>query len=416
MNVPRPQIDIARLQRELDELALISQEPPPVVTRVLFSDADLRARVYIRNRCQQSGLVLREDAVGNIFARWTGRDAARPLVGTGSHIDAIPNAGRYDGVVGVLGGLEAIRALKTSGFQPSAGIELLVFTAEEPTRFGIGCLGSRLLTGNLSLEKAAALRDGEGRSLNDLRAMAGLTGKDLQQVRLPTGYYSAFVELHIEQGPLLEQENIPIGVVEKIAAPSTLRVQLTGEGGHAGGMLMPDRHDALLAGAELALAVEQAAVSSGSIDTVGTTGVFRIEPGGVNSVPCRAWLEIDFRDTELARRDAALERIEATAGEICRRRGVRLQLERLNADAPAICDARLVTTIVQACAELGLPARRMISRAYHDSLFMTQISPAAMIFIPCRGGVSHRPDEYSSPEQIQHGVEVLALTLARLAG
>ena len=120
-----------------------------MVTRILFSDADLRARVYIRNRCQQSDLVLREDAVGNIFARWTGRDAARPLVGTGSHIDAIPNAGRYDGVVGVLGGLEAIRALKTSGFQPSAGIELLVFTAEEPTRFGIGCLGSRLRTGSL---------------------------------------------------------------------------------------------------------------------------------------------------------------------------------------------------------------------------------------------------------------------------
>jgi ureidoglycolate amidohydrolase len=410
------QIDIARLRQQLDELALISQEPPPVVTRVLFSEADLRARAYVKDLCRQSGLALHEDAVGNMFARWPGRDAGAPPVGTGSHIDAIPNAGRYDGVVGVLGALEAIRALKQSGFQPKAGIELLIFTAEEPTRFGIGCLGSRLLAGALSLEKAGSFRDSEGKSLEELRAAAGLAGQALRQVRLPPGYYSAFVELHIEQGPLLEQENIPIGVVEKIAAPSTLRAQLTGVGGHAGGMLMPHRHDALLAGAELALAVERTALTSGSADTVGTTGVFRIEPGAVNSVPCRAYLEIDFRDTELATRDAALARIEQAAAEICRRRGVTLQLERLNADAPALCDSRIVETIAGVCAELGLPAKKMISRAYHDSLFMAQVSPTAMIFIPCRGGVSHRPDEYSSPEQIQRGAEVLALTLARLAG
>jgi len=408
-------IDIERLQRELDELALISQEPPPVVTRVLFSEADLKARAHVKNLCRQAGLSLREDAVGNIFVRWAGREAARAPVGTGSHIDAIPNAGRYDGVVGVLGAIEAMRALMRAGFKPRTSVELIIFTAEEPTRFGIGCLGSRLLAGALSLDKAAALRDPEGKSLDDWRAAAGLSQLDLRQVRLAPGAYSAFVELHIEQGPLLERENLPIGVVEKIAAPSTLRVQLTGVGGHAGAVLMPERHDALLAGAEIALAVERAAVESGSPDTVGTTGVFRIEPGAVNSVPCRAWLEIDFRDTQLATRDPALQRIEAAVAQICRRRGVAFALERLNADAPAICDAGLVRTIAGVCGELNLPAKKMISRAYHDSLFMAQISPTAMIFIPCRGGVSHRPDEYSSPEQIQRGVEVLAHTLARLA-
>jgi N-carbamoyl-L-amino-acid hydrolase len=235
-------------------------------------------------------------------------------------------------------------------------------------------------------------------------------------VRLAPNCYSAFVELHIEQGPLLEQENLPIGIVESIAAPSTLRVQLTGVGGHAGAMLMPERHDALLAGAEIALAVERAAITSGSPDTVGTTGVFRIEPGAVNSVPCRAWLEIDLRDTRVATRDAALKRIEDSVGDICKQRGVEFKLERLNVDAPAICDARLVETITNVCGELGLPARKMISRAYHDTLFMAQVCPATMIFIPCRGGYSHRPDEYSSPEQIKRGVEVLASALARLAG
>ena len=408
-------IDITRLQREIDELALISQEPPPVVTRKLFSEADLKGRAYVKNLCRQAGLTICEDGVGNTFARWPGQDASRPAVATGSHIDAIPNAGRYDGVVGVLGAIEAFRALKQSGYRPNAALELIIFTAEEPTRFGIGCLGSRLMSGALSLEKAVSLRDPEGKSLEELRAAAGFTTEELGQIRQTPGHYSAFVELHIEQGPLLEQENIAIGVVEKIAAPSTLRIELVGVGGHAGAVLMPERHDALLAGAEIALAVEQAALTSGSPDTVGTTGVFRIEPGAVNSVPCRARLEIDLRDTQLATRDAALQRVKDAARSLAQRRGVTCQVEQINADAPAICDPALVQTIVNVCSELSLAAKKMISRAYHDSLFMAQLCPTTMIFIPCRGGVSHRPDEYASPEQIRTGVEVLALTLARLA-
>ncbi|HWY74847.1 MAG TPA: M20 family metallo-hydrolase [Verrucomicrobiae bacterium] len=407
-------IDSDRLQQQLEELARISSAPAPVVTRILFSDADRRARQYVKRLCLEAGLEVREDAVGNTFARWRGSNPQLPPVATGSHIDAIPNAGRYDGVVGVLGAIEAMRALRNSGFEPARSVELIIFTAEEPTRFGIGCLGSRLLAGALSAEKAGALRDGEGRSLEELRREAGFGGQGLESVRLAAGSYAAFVELHIEQGPLLEQENLPIGVVEKIAAPSTLRIELTGVGGHAGATLMPDRHDALLAGAEIALAVEQAALTSGSPDTVGTTGVFRIEPGAVNSVPCRAWLEIDLRDTQLGCRDLALQRIEDSAARICGRRGVGFNLERVNADAPAICDPALVEVVITASGEMGMPSKRMISRAYHDSLFMAQLCLTTMIFIPCRGGVSHRPDEYSSPGHIKSGVAVLARVLARL--
>ncbi|MCX6101031.1 MAG: M20/M25/M40 family metallo-hydrolase, partial [Candidatus Bipolaricaulota bacterium] len=214
-----PHINLSQLQQEIDELALISENPPPVVTRVLFSTADLKARAYVKDLFRQAGLAVRDDGAGNIFARWAGKDSTLPPVATGSHIDAIPNAGRYDGVVGVLGALEAIRSLQRAGFQPARAIELIVFAAEEPTRFGIGCLGSRLLAGALALEKAAALRDSEGKSLEELRGAAGLGGLDLRQVRLAPQCYSAFVELHIEQGPVLERENLPIGIVEKIAAP-----------------------------------------------------------------------------------------------------------------------------------------------------------------------------------------------------
>ena len=408
-------IDIQRLQREIDELALITEAEPPVVTRVLFSEADLRGREFVKKLCREAGLALRADAVGNIFARCDGANGNLSPVATGSHIDAIPNAGRYDGVVGVLGAIEAIRALKKSGYRPQRAIELIVFTAEEPTRFGIGCIGSRLLSGVLASEKAAALCDRDGKGLDEWRQGAGYAGS-LDSIRLPKNCYAAFVELHIEQGLILERENTAIGIVEKIAAPSTLRMQLTGVGGHAGAVLMPERRDAGLAGAEIALAVERAMTGTGSPDTVGTTGVFRIEPGAVNSVPCRAWLEIDVRDTNVATRDAALVQIETAAAEICQRRRVTLQTERLNVDPPAICDSALVEIVTGVCRNLGVSHKNMISRAYHDTLFMAQVCPSTMIFIPCRDGVSHRPDEFSSTEQIEPGVHVLAQTLAQAAG
>src|SRR6266542_3132200 len=202
-------IDPQQVESEIDTLAAISEQPAPVVTRVLFPDADLQARAFIKGLCRDAGLAWREDAAGNLFARWAGAEPGLPPVATGSHIDAIPNAGRYDGVVGVLGGIEAIRALRRDGFAPRRSIELIVFTAEEPTRFGLGCLGSRLLSGTLSPDRAAALTDTEGHSLNDWRAKAGLDlDRALSSVRLPEGHYAAFVELHIEQGPLLERRGI----------------------------------------------------------------------------------------------------------------------------------------------------------------------------------------------------------------
>src|SRR3984893_1106123 len=197
-------IDGKRLLSEIETLASFSDAEAPAVTRIVFTPADLRARAWMTAHCQDAGLTVREDAVGNTFARWNGSDSNAPVVGTGSHIDAIPNAGKYDGVVGVLGGLEAIRALQQSGFRPKHSIELLIFTSEEPTRFGIGCLGSRLLSGTLSPDAARKLTDNDGGTLDEVRRRAGFLG-ELEAVKLPSGYYKAFIELHIEQGPLLDR-------------------------------------------------------------------------------------------------------------------------------------------------------------------------------------------------------------------
>lgn len=407
-------IDGERLIAELDALGEISQAEPPVVTRVVFTEADLRGREYVKQLCREAGLSIREDAVGNTFARWAGASPELEPVGTGSHIDAIPNAGRFDGTVGVLGALEAIRALASAGYQPRRSIELVIFTAEEPTRFRIGCLGSRLLSGLLDPETAGARTDRDGVTLDNARWAAGFEGP-LASVPLPPGYYSAFVEMHIEQGPLLERHNVPLGVVKAIAAPASYAITIEGEGGHAGAVLMPDRHDAFLAAAEIALAVEAGARSSGSKDTVGTVGVCEVFPGAVNSIPSRARIEVDLRDIDEARREAVFEKIEQAFEEIVLRRGVEARLELINADAPAHCAPLVVDALVQACKTHNLAFERMISRAYHDSLFMSRIAPTAMLFIPCRGGVSHRPDEYASPEAIAQGTLVLAETLAQLA-
>src|SRR6266851_896737 len=319
------EIDERQLSLEIEALAAISDVEPPAVTRIVFTPTDLKARDWMISRCKEAGLAVRQDAIGNIFARWNGTEPAAPAVGTGSHIDAIPNAGKYDGVVGVLGGLEAIRALRRSGFRPTNSIELLVFTSEEPTRFGIGCLGSRLLSGSLSAQDAKRLKDSADKSIEDVRDNAGLRG-ELDEVKLPDDYYKAFVELHIEQGPVLERQQTPLGVVTSIAAPASMRIAIEGAGGHAGGVLMSDRRDALCAAAELVLAIENAARSSGAVDTVATVGICEVFPGAINSIPSRVRLSADIRDTDLQRRDSVIKAMERACSTISAKRKVAIYI------------------------------------------------------------------------------------------
>ncbi|MES2392013.1 MAG: M20 family metallo-hydrolase [Acidobacteriota bacterium] len=435
-------INTDRLLSELHHLARLTDcpptedkslpEPAQAVTRIVFTPRDLEARAWLKSLAEQAGFTVRVDAVGNTFLRWQGTDPTLGAVGTGSHTDAIPHAGMYDGTVGVLGGLEAMRSLKESGFQPLRSIETLMFTSEEPTRFGIGCIGSRLLGGVIDPMAADKLRDRlpeteptapEGLSLHDVRTAAGFSG-DLAAVKLPEGYYHAWVELHIEQGPLLEREGIDLGIVTAIAAPASYRFIIEGFGGHAGALLMPDRRDALCAAAEMILSVERhtlaanaaaRAAGQSGVDSVATVGTVGVHPGAVNSVPSRVTLMLDIRDTDVARRDRTMAALRADIAEIEARRGVKVAEELINADQPAASSPLILNALETACKNDGASYKMMVSRAYHDSNFMARVAPIAMLFIPCRNGVSHRPDEYSTPESIARGTRVLADTLAQLA-
>jgi N-carbamoyl-L-amino-acid hydrolase len=221
--------------------------------------------------------------------------------------------------------------------------------------------------------------------------------------------------MHIEQGPLLERAQTPLGIVKSIAAPASLRISIEGAGGHAGGVLMPDRKDALCGAAELILAIETAARSSGAIDTVATVGICEVFPGAVNSIPSRVRMTLDIRDTDLARRDGAMQTIERAAQAISAKRKLSIRSELLNADAPADCAPEVRTALADSCRAHGFPSLEMVSRAYHDSLFISRIAPTGMLFIPCRNGYSHRPDEYAAPEDIARGALVLAESLAKLS-
>jgi len=430
-------INTDRLLRELHHLARITDcpptqdkslpEPTQAVTRIVFTQRDLEARAWLTSLAEAAGFSVRTDAVGNTFLRWQGTDASLGAVGTGSHTDAIPHAGMYDGTVGVMGGLEAMRSLKESGFIPKRSLETLMFTSEEPTRFGIGCIGSRLLGGVLDPLAADAYKDRlpeteanaePNLTLQKVRTAAGFHGT-LASVKLPTGYYDAWVELHIEQGPLLEREGIDLGIVTAIAAPASYRYEVAGFGGHAGALLMPDRRDALCAAAEMILSVEKHALAankaSGGVDTVATVGMVGVHPGAVNSVPSRVTLTLDIRDTDVARRDRVMAAFHADIAAIEQHRGVKVSEECINADAPAKSSDHIVETLETLCKAEGASYKKMVSRAYHDSNFMATVAPIAMIFIPGRNGVSHRPDEYSTPESIALGTRVLALALAKLA-
>jgi len=404
------------LHERIEQLAEINsgREGGGITREVYTSDYD-RASDYVTELMRDAGLEARLDSVGNLFGRWTGTAPDQPRVLTGSHFDTTLNAGRFDGVVGVLGAIEAVRQLQRAGFEPRRTIEVIGFAGEEP-RFGAGCIGSRAMVGSITRADLDQMHDREGISVAEAMRRCGLDPDRIEEALLDGDTVHAFVELHIEQGAVLESTGAQIGVVERIAAPHDLRVTLRGAAMHAGATPMRLRRDALAGASEVVLELEHLALASRSGTTVGTVGVLRVAPCAVNVIPGEVEMDIDIRDSDLPARQGVVDALRAKLEEMAFRRGLELTVSTLTRDDPAACSPLVVDAVRDACEELGVRHLAMTSGAYHDAMVLSARVPIGMIFVPSVDGLSHHPDEYTDRQDIDRGVQVLAGTLARLAG
>jgi ureidoglycolate amidohydrolase len=403
------------LHDAIEELAGFNDDPDAGgITREVFTPTYATALEYVAGLMRDAGLAVRMDAFGNLYGSWEGSDPAAACVRTGSHVDTTLNAGRFDGVVGVLGAIDAVARLRDAGHVPTRTIEVVAFAGEEP-RFGAGCIGSRAVMGELSREDLDRMADRDGVTLAQALQGAGLDPDAVPSARWRAEDVHAFVELHIEQGIVLESSGEQIGVVTAIAAPHDLRVTFQGAATHAGATPMALRHDALAGAAEAMVELERLAVESPSGTTVGTVGVLRLRPGAINVVPGEVEIDVDVRDSDPAARQAVVDGFVAAVGVLASRRGLRAIVDELVRDEPASCAPFVVQAAQEACAELGLAHREMISGAYHDALIVSREIPVGMLFVPSVGGVSHHPDEFTEAADVDRGVAALGAVLARLA-
>ncbi|HWC86457.1 MAG TPA: M20 family metallo-hydrolase [Solirubrobacteraceae bacterium] len=403
------------LHERIERLAEINSERGGRgITREVYTPEYVRAVEFVAEAMGEAGLDTRLDSVGSLFGRWVGTDPEAPRVLTGSHFDTTLNAGRFDGVLGVLGAIEAVRELRRAGVEPRRTIEVVGIAGEEP-RFGAGCIGSRAMVGALTREQLDDMRDRDGVSVTEAMRERGFDPDRLDDARLDADHVHAFVELHIEQGAVLETSGEQVGVVERIAAPHDLRVSLRGSAMHAGATPMRLRRDALAGASEVVLELERLALASASATTVATVGVLRVEPGAVNVIPGQVEMDVDVRDSDLAARERVIDALRAKLEETASRRGLELTVSTLVRDDPAACSPLVVEAVRAACQELDVRYLNMTSGAYHDAMVLGARLPMGMIFVPSVGGLSHHPDEYTHAEDIDRGVQVLAGTLARLA-
>ena len=356
---------------------------------------------------------IREDDVGNVFLRRDGLDSALPPVGCGSHLDTVIHGGAYDGMCGVLGALEALYMLRDAELKRS--IEVLIFRAEESSRFGFATMGSKLLTGAATVAKLSKGGKKGDISFEEALRQWGCDPARAADAILAPGAYASFSELHIEQGKVLEEKNIQIGIVHNIAAPTRFKIHLQGMADHSGATPMGMRRDALVAAAKLILAVNEAAEDEKEHGTVGTVGVVEVEPGSINVVPGAVTLWVDVRGVEPASIQRTLENIQAEAENVAVTDRVGVRIEMLTADSPVPLDKTLALQTEGICKELGYSFLHMNSGAGHDSMHMAKIAPTTMVFIPCKGGISHNPAEFASLDDICRGITVLAHILQKEA-
>ncbi len=410
--------DLGRLSSDLETLATFRDPKAPGWTRPVFSAIDREGRAFVAERMREAGMEVETDAAANIIGRVRGTGRLAPAIVTGSHTDTVMGGGRFDGIIGVLGAVEAVRRLAEARVELAHDLVVVDFLGEEPNLYGLSCVGSRAVAGTLEPEHLALVGP-EGHTLGEDLEAAGGDPAAVSEARWAAGKMHCFLELHIEQGPLLEQAGIPIGVVTGIVGIHRFLAGFEGQADHAGTTPMALRRDALLAAAEAALAIERLAAAgeagggvavAGSPDAggVATAGRLEVRPGANNVVPAESELWAESRSPDdgwLAEFD---RRIEAEVAAIGERRRMGSSLRRVSHEEPVLATDWVMDVFGRAAAVCSLDTLALPSGAGHDAAQMARLSPMGMIFVPSRDGRSHCPEEWTDLEQIGDGVAVLA--------
>lgn len=402
-------VDERRLQRDLDTLATFTEPETEGWTRRVFQPAFVESRWFVADAMAGAGLEVSVDGAGNIIGVLAGTDPSAPRLVTGSHTDTVAGGGRFDGILGVLGAIEVVRSLRDQGHRLDHDLYVVDFLGEEPNEFGLSCVGSRAIAGTLT-DQHLDLRDPSGRCLADAFADSGHDPAGILGARWADPAL-AFVELHIEQGPVLEAVGKEVGVVDVIAGITRFLATFRGRPDHSGTMPMHLRRDAASAAAESQLALERLASDGGG---VATTGRVDLWPGSMNVVPAVARMWGEMRSPDASWLDAHRTGFAGAVQEIGERRQIDAELAWLSATSPTPCTADLQIAIEQASATLGIDTMRLPSGAGHDAVQMAHIAPTAMVFVPSKDGRSHVPEEYTSPAECARGAHVLLQTLIEL--
>ncbi|MFC4121895.1 Zn-dependent hydrolase [Nonomuraea zeae] len=407
----RPGVDAGRLMEHITALAAIGATPDGGVTRLAFSPEDVEGRAYVARLMAEAGLAVRVDPAGNLIGTRPGIDPGAATLVLGSHIDTVVNGGAYDGAYGVLAAIEVARTLAERGVRLACGLAVVAFCDEEGGHGTMGMLGAHGFAGALPPGIAKVL-DERGVPVGDLLAAVGGDAERLPEAAWAPGDIAAYLELHVEQGDVLERRGVPIGVVESIAGRVNVSVTVEGVAGHAGTTSMDHRSDALVAAARVVLAVRAIAAEEGVVLRA-TTGTCSVGPGMWNVIPGRVRLGVEFRDVSADRLDAALARLAGAAGEIAAADGVTVTVEPGARTTPVACDPRLRDLVAGAARERGLDCHHLPSGAGHDAQIVARVAPIGMIFVPSEGGISHAPGEHTAPHHLVWGADVLLSAVLR---
>jgi len=396
------EVNSQRLWDTIMETAKFGATPKGGLCRLTLTDADREVRDWFVRACEQAGLTVKVDEMGNIFARRAGRDNSLPPIAMGSHLDTQPSGGRFDGVLGVLVGLEVVRTLNQAGYTTTAPLEVINWTNEEGSRFTPPMLASGVFAGVFQRDFAYAIEDGEGKKFGAELERIGYRGK----AKCGDHQLGAYFELHIEQGPVLEAEGKTIGVVTGVQGQRWYEVTVLGREGHAGTTPMPVRRDAMLACARMVEEVNKIALKHAPL-AVSTVGLVRVSPNSRNVIPGRVFFTVDLRHPEDAVVNEMAQELERMVPQVAKETGVEVELKN-NWNSPAMRFDQTCMGVIRAAAEeLGYSHRDIVSGAGHDAVYIARVAPTGMIFIPCQDGISHNEAESAQPQHVAAGANVL---------